>query len=242
MRTILDRARRDAAAYADGGVDALIVENFGDAPFFKADLAAETIAALTRCAAAVRDEVTLPLGINALRNDARGALGVAVATDASFIRVNVHAGVTATDQGLIEGRAADTLRARTALNAPVKILADVHVKHGRPLFADDLVQAARDLIERGGADALVLSGASTGSPTDVDDLGRVREALPDATLLAGSGVTLRDVSRILAHADGVIVGTALKRGGKTTAPADRARVRRFVSAARAASPRSRRSR
>jgi membrane complex biogenesis BtpA family protein len=242
MRPILDRARRDAAAYADGGVDGLIVENFGDAPFLKGDLPPETIAALTHCAAAVRREVSLPLGINALRNDARGALGVAVATGASFIRVNVHAGVTATDQGLIEGRAAETLRARAALGADTKILADVHVKHGRPLFADDLVQAARDLLERGGADALVLSGASTGSPTDADDLERVRAALPEATLLAGSGVTLKDVSRILAHADAVIVGTALKRGGRTTAPVDRGRVRRFVSAARAASPRSRRSR
>jgi len=241
MRRILDRARRDAGAYAEGGVDALIVENFGDAPFLKEGLAPETIAALTRSAAAVREEADLPLGINALRNDARAALGIAVATEAAFIRVNVHAGVMATDQGLIEGRAAETLRARAALRSPITILADVHVKHGQPLFAGDLVQAARDLVERGGADALVLSGAATGSPTDLGDLERVRAALPEAVLLAGSGVTLKQVDRVLLHADGVIVGTALKRGGRTTAPVDRARVNRFVSAVRAASPRSRRS-
>ncbi|MHC4730305.1 MAG: BtpA/SgcQ family protein, partial [Planctomycetota bacterium] len=136
MRKVIGRAVKDAEAYAGGGVHALIVENYGDAPFLKDHLPPETVAALTRCAAAVRDAVALPLGINALRNDARAALGIAVAVGASFVRVNVHTGVVATDQGLVEGRAAETLRVRAALGAEaVKIVADAHVKHGRPLYA-----------------------------------------------------------------------------------------------------------
>ncbi|MHC5051410.1 MAG: BtpA/SgcQ family protein [Planctomycetota bacterium] len=240
LRKVVDRAVRDAEAYAGGGAHALIVENHGDAPFFKESLPAETVAALTRCAAAVRDAVALPLGINALRNDARAALGVAVAVGASFVRVNVHTGVMATDQGLIEGRAAETLRVRAALGAEdVSIVADAHVKHGRPLHAESLVDAARDLVLRGGADALVVSGVATGAPTDLADLSAVREALPDALLLAGSGVRRETVAEVLAYADAVIVGTALKRGGKTSAPVDVARVRSFV---RAAKRRGRRSR
>ncbi|MHC4971773.1 MAG: BtpA/SgcQ family protein [Planctomycetota bacterium] len=240
LRKVVDRAVRDAEAYAGGGAHALIVENHGDAPFFKESLPAETVAALTRCAAAVRDAVALPLGINALRNDARAALGVAVAVGASFVRVNVHTGVMATDQGLIEGRAAETLRVRAALGAEdVSIVADAHVKHGRPLHAESLVDAARDLVLRGGADALVVSGVATGAPTDLADLSAVREALPHALLLAGSGVRRETVAEVLAYADAVIVGTALKRGGKTSAPVDVARVRSFV---RAAKRRGRRSR
>jgi len=231
MRSIVERAVEDALAYATGGAGALVVENFGDAPFFKEALPAETVAALARCAAAVRGAVPLPLGINALRNDARAALGVAAAADADFVRVNVHAGVVATDQGLVEGRAAETLRLRAALGLEARIVADAHVKHGRPLFAGSLVDAARDLVERAGADAVVVSGAATGAPTDLADLEAVRAALPDALLLAGSGVTRETVKDVLRFADAVIVGTALERGGETGAPVDADRVRAFVAAA-----------
>jgi len=232
MRSVVARAVKDARAYAAGGVSALIVENYGDAPFLKERLPPETVAALTRCAGAVRDAVKLPLGINALRNDARAAIGIAAAVDASFVRINVHAGVVATDQGLIEGRAGETLRARAALGKDIKIVADVHVKHGRTLYSESVVQAARDMVGRAGADAIVLSGEATGAPTDLVDLKAVRAALPGAFLLAGSGVRKETVADVLALADGVIVGTALKRGGKTAAAVDPRRVSAFVAASR----------
>ncbi len=234
MGPVVARAVGDARAYAGGGADALVVENYGDAPFFKEALPAEAIAALACCAAEVRDAVNLPLGINALRNDARAALGIAAAVGAAFIRVNVHAGVCATDQGLVEGRAAETLRLRRLLGAEVSILADVHVKHGAPLVPGSIADAARDLIERAGADAIIVSGTATGAPADLDDLRAVREAVPHVFLLAGSGVRAETVARILGIADAVIVGTALKRGGRTAAPVDRARVLRFTRAARRA--------
>jgi len=234
MARILDRAVRDARAYARGGADALVVENYGDAPFFKEALPPETVAALACSAAAVRDAADLPLGVNALRNDARASLGVAAAVGAAFVRVNVHAGVWATDQGLIEGRAAETLRLRRLLGAEVAIAADVHVKHGAALFAAGIGEAARDLKERAGADAIIVSGAATGAATGLADLRAVRAALPRAYLLAGSGVRADTVAEILAIADAVIVGTALKRGGRTTAPVDPARVLRFTRAARRA--------
>jgi len=230
---VVERAVADARAYEEGGAEAVIVENFGDAPFYKNRLPPECVAALTRCAVAVREAVGLPLGINALRNDARAALGIAAATDAAFIRVNVHAGVVATDQGIIEGDAADTLRLRRSLGVSTRIVADVHVKHGRPLFATDIAQAALDLIERAGADAVVVSGTATGSPTDLEDLRAVRDALPEATIFAGSGVTDATVKQVLAYADGVIVGTTLKQDSKVSGPVDVERVRRFVSAASA---------
>ena len=231
MAKVVDAAVRDARAYEKGGAGAVVVENFGDAPFFKEGLPPETVAAMARCAAAVRDAVKLPLGVNCLRNDARAALGVAAACGAAFVRVNVHAGVTATDQGLVEGRAAETLRARAALGLDTLIWADVHVKHGRPLFAGTITQAACDLVERAGADAVIVSGAATGAATELSDLRTVRAALPDAFLLAGSGVRKETIGDVLLYADAVIVGTALKRGGKTTNPVDPARVRTLVRAA-----------
>lgn len=234
MKAVVDRAVADARAYGRGGADALIVENYGDAPFFKEALPPEAVAALACCAAAVRDATGLPLGINALRNDARASLGIAAAVGARFVRVNVHAGVCATDQGLVEGRAAETLRLRRLLGAEVAILADVHVKHGTPLVGGGIADDARDLLERALADGVIVTGPATGAPPDLADLRAVRKALPRAFLLAGSGVRAETVKEVLGIADAVIVGTALKRGGRTTAPVDPARVRRFTRAARGA--------
>jgi len=234
MAAVVKRALGDARAYRDGGADAVLVENYGDAPFFKEALPPEAVAALACCAAAVREAVDLPLGVNALRNDARAALGVAAAAGAAFIRVNVHAGACATDQGIVEGRAAETLRIRRMLGAEVAIAADVHVKHGTPLVQVPIGDAARDLALRAGADGIIVSGAATGSPTDLADLEAVRAALPRAFLLAGSGVRAETVAEVLKVADAVLVGTATKRGGRTDAPVDRARVARLTRAARGA--------
>jgi len=232
LQRVIDRAVADACAYAEGGVDGLIVENFGDSPFLKCDLPAETIAAFTMCAAAVRAAVDLPIGINALRNDARAALGIAGAVGAEWIRVNVHAGVVATDQGLIEGTAAETVRLRAALRLKTAIAADVHVKHGQTLHSNDIGAAARDLVQRASADAVIVSGIGTGQATDMDDLAAVRKAIGRSRLLVGSGATVDSVADLLSIADGVIVGTALKKRGRTSNPVDPARVARFVEKAR----------
>jgi uncharacterized protein len=209
LPAVLDAARRDAAALAEGGVDAVMVENFHDAPFFKDQLPPETVAGLTRGALAVRAEIgALPLGINALRNDGVAALGIAVAVQARFIRVNVLTGAAVTDQGLIEGCAATLLRRRAALDPGIAILADVQVKHAAPLAPQDPAQAARDTAFRGRADALIVSGSGTGQPTSPAAVAALRSAVPQLPILVGSGVT---ASTALSYgADALIVGTALK--------------------------------
>jgi len=228
IRKVAARAVSDAKSYAKGGADALIIENFGDAPFLKGALPAEVVAAFAICAQAVKDAVELPLGINALRNDARSALGVACAVDAQFVRVNVLAGVVATDQGIIEGCAAELLRLRAALGLDTRIAADVHVKHGRTLHADAVGPAAKDLIARAGADAVIVTGAATGSAAAIEEVEAVRGAIGNAPLLVGSGVTEANAADMLAVADGLIVGTSLKRGGRTIAAVDPKRVERLA--------------
>jgi len=231
MDAVLEAATADATAYLAGGADALIVENFGDTPFFGGPVPPETIAAMTAAALAVRKRAELPLGINVLRNDARAALGIAAAVGARFVRVNVHAGAMATDQGVLEGRAAATMRVRAALAHEIDVLADVHVKHARPLTDESLEDAACNLHHRAHADGVIVSGSATGAATSLEDLRRVRSVLPDAKLFAGSGVTLQVVADVLRIANGVIVGTALKHDGDIGAPVDQERVREFVDAA-----------
>jgi membrane complex biogenesis BtpA family protein len=230
------RALTDARALLDGGVDALMVEDFGDAPFYPDEVPPHVVAEMTAVVRELGLGVDVPYGVNVLRNDARAALSVAAAAGGSFVRVNVHTGARVTDQGVLEGQAHGTLRLRERLDADVAVLADVAVKHSAPVGDRDLAAVTDELVTRGLADGLVVSGTGTGEPTDADDLATVLDARddvdPDVPVFVGSGVTGDNVAETLGLADGVIVGTALKRDGETTNPVDRDRVRALVTAAR----------
>ena len=149
---------------------------------------------------------------------------------------NVHVGATATDQGILEGRAAETLRLRRALGAAIEIWADVHVKHGRSLAHAEIGREAEDAVRRGHADALIVSGVGTGWNTDVDDVRALKALDLGVPILVGSGITPNSVALFLKAADGVIVGTSLKQKGATAAPLDPERARRLVETARRTSP------
>ena len=234
MERAIARAVADARALVENGVDALLAENYGDVPFTPGRVEPSTVAAMAVIAAAVRRECpAVPLGINVLKNDARAALGIACAVGAAFIRVNVHAGTVVADQGVVQTEAYWTLRERRLLDATVALFADVQGKHAVALGPVEIEQEARDLVHRGLADALVVSGRATGQATAIADVKRVRGAVPDVPLLVGSGVTPETVAELLSIADGVIVGTSVKRDGIVTNPVDPGRVRRLVAAARA---------
>ena len=227
--SIVDRALRDARAYVEAGFNGLIVENFGDAPFYPDQVGPETVAAMAVVTSAVRAAVEVPVGVNVLRNDARAALAVATAAGGRFIRVNVHTGAMLTDQGILQGKAAETLRLRKMLSADVRIFADVLVKHGAPLVETPLERAALDTVERGLADAVILTGEATGKETDPAAVLSVKEAISDVPVLVGSGVTPSN-ARLFAHADGFIIGSWAKVGGKATEPVDPERARAVVKA------------
>lgn len=232
MAEVLDRALADAGALTGAGFDGLVVENYGDTPFFGQRVPPETVAASAVIGAAVVDAVAVPVGVNVLRNDARAGVAVAAATGARFVRVNVHTGSMWTDQGLVEGRAAETLRARASLRPEVAILADVHVKHGVPPAGQSIGDAAMDTWSRGRADGLIVSGAGTGAAIDPEDLRAVRSAVPDAPIFVGSGATRDDAAALLEATDGLIVGSAVMREGRAGAGVDPGRARAFVDAAR----------
>lgn len=231
MEEIVARAVEDARALTRAGFDAAVVENFGDMPFAAGRLQPASIAAMAIAAHMVRRETGLAIGINALRNDAFSGLGIAAAVGASFIRVNVHTGVYASDQGILEGHAAKTLAYRKQLGCRVAIFADVNVKHARPLSEPDIVRVAKDTAYRGLADALVVTGVATGEVVDFDELRRVKEAVPDRRVFVGSGATAGNVRELLKLCGGVIVGTSIKQGGRTSNPIDPEAAAVFVRAA-----------
>jgi len=205
---VIEDALADARAIVAGGCDGFVIENYGDRPFTRGRVEAETVAAMTRVIAILTQEVKVPFGVNVLRNDPLSALAIAAATNASFIRVNVHTGVMLTDQGIIEGDAYTTLRKRAALAPHVLIFADYLVKHATPLGEI----SPKDLRERGLADAIIVTGAATGVAADPSQLRMLRETV-DAPLILGSGLTAENASQF-ADADAAIVGTSIKVEGR----------------------------
>jgi membrane complex biogenesis BtpA family protein len=230
LEKIIILAVNDARTYEAGGAHAVFIENFGDVPFTKGSVGPETIASMAAAGRAVREAVSVPIGFNVLRNDARAALALCAACNGSFIRVNVHSGAMLTDQGLIEGNAFDTLRYRQQVCPEAAVFADVHVKHAVPLGDWTIEDSARDTMERGLADAVVVSGVGTGMAADAADVERVRRACPSAKILLGSGTTVANLPDFLPLADGFIVGSSLKKDGKLANPVDHRRVARFVKA------------
>ena len=236
MSECVKRAVADATVLAESGYDAIIVENFGDTPFFAHKVPPITVAAMTACAGAVRSAFKDGwLGINVLRNDAEAALSIAACTNASFVRINVHTGARLTDQGIIEGDAATTMRLRRSLGASkVSIWADVDVKHSVRLGdARPIQQEVEDLTKRGMADVVLVTGDGTGKGVDFDKLMAVKKA-SDKPVLVASGATLESLAELARAADGVVVGSALRENSVPGGAIDAARAKEFAAAFRSA--------
>ncbi|GGA51857.1 photosystem I biogenesis protein BtpA [Okeania sp. KiyG1] len=230
LQAIISRAEREATALASGGVDGIIVENFFDAPFVKDQVDPAVVSAMTLLVQKIMNLVSLPIGINVLRNDGQSAMAIASCVQAQFIRVNVLTGVMSTDQGLIEGKAHQLLRYRRELGSDVKIFADVLVKHAQPLGEPNLTTVVQETIERGLADGIILSGWATGSPPTLEDLKLASAAASDTPIFIGSGANLNNISTLMPAVDGVIVSSSLKRHGQIEQPIDPIRVSQFVEA------------
>jgi membrane complex biogenesis BtpA family protein len=228
---ITEQMLKDAEALSDGGVHGLMMENFGDVPFYPGRVPAHVVAHMTSIAYQVRKRFYLQLGINVLRNDGLSALAVAHASGADFIRVNVLCGARVTDQGIIQGIAHDLLRERVILGAShIKMMADVDVKHSAALAPRPIEDEVDDTLERGLADALIVSGAGTGKATDPAKAKQVKARAGNTPVFIGSGASSATVPSLLPHVDGFIVGTAFKRDGVACNPVDSARVRQFMQA------------
>lgn len=235
LSEIAKSAAADARALAAAGYDAIIVENFGDAPFFATKVPPVTVSAMTACALAVREAAPrTPLGINVLRNDGEAAIAIAACTGAAFVRINVLTGARVTDQGIVQGEAATIARLRRSLAEDVAVWADVDVKHSSPLGAPrPLVQEVEDLTKRALADVVLVTGEGTGKGVDLAKLAAVKKA-SDKPVLVASGTTLELLGSLSAICDGVVVGSALREGGRAGSPIVAARASELADAFRAA--------
>lgn len=232
LTSILDAALADARAYVSGGIHGLIVENSGDVPFAKPDdIGPETVGYMTWLTSAVEGETPVPVGVNCLANAVIPAIAVASAARGRFVRSNQWVNAYVANEGFLDGAASTALRFRARIAAhEIRILADVHVKHGSHAVVADrpVAEQARDA-EFFDADVLIATGQRTGDPTSVEEVQALRSgsSLP---VIVGSGLNIENVKELFAHADGAIIGSSLKYEGAWWKPVDAQRVERLMSA------------
>lgn len=229
-----NRVLADAQALVDGGVHGLLFENYGDVPFTSGRVDTLTVTTITRLVLDCMEHFQIPFGINVLRNDWESGLAIAATTGGMFIRINVLSGVFATDQGIIEGDAHSVLRYRRTLEEElgrkIMIFADVHVKHGTPLFKQSLEDATADLVERVGVDGIIVTGSRTGVSPILDEVKQVAlvASNTDTPVFIGGGTTVENIKELSKFAHGFIIGTFFKKDGKIENPVDKKRVEEMI--------------
>ena len=237
IASLVSQAVAEARVIADAGFDAVMVENMHDTPYVHGDrLGPEIVAAMTRVAAAVREAVEIPLGIQILSGGNRHALATAHAVGGAFIRCENFVFSHVADEGLLpEAEAGPLLRYRKQIGAEaIGVLCDIKKKHAsHAITADLLIGEVAEAAVFFGADALIVTGQATGQPTSVTDVAQVRGAVT-VPVLVGSGVCPEAVGPLFEYADALIVGSFIKHDGNWQNAVDPARCDQIIKAANAA--------
>ena len=232
---LIRTAVQDVWTLAEGGCDAVLVENMHDAPYLRREVGSEIVAAMTAVCRAINDATDLPCGVQVLAGANEASLAVALAAGCDFVRVEGFVFGHVADEGWMDACAGPLLRYRKMIGAEhIAIWADVKKKHAAHAATADVSLAETvKAAEFFGADAIIVTGEATGRETSTADLASARGAtkLP---IVVGSGVTAENAAAMLQHADAVIVGSSLKSGGHWSGPVDLERVQAVAAAVRAA--------
>ena len=229
VAALVAQAEEEARIYRDEGVDAILVENMHDVPYLNRKVGPEITAAMTLLGYRVKEASGLDVGLQILAGANREALAAAHLAGLDFIRAEGFVFGHLADEGYMDACAGELLRYRHALGADrIAVFTDIKKKHSSHALTQDVdLAATAKAAAFFDADGVIVTGASTGSEADLDEVRAVRRAV-DFSVLVGSGVTLENVDRYLPHAHGLIVGSHFKTGGLWQNPVEPRRVRAFM--------------
>jgi len=209
LEYIFEISMQDAITLEKAGFDALLIENYHDMPYPKYRLDDIKFLLMSTFVKKIVEKVNIPCGINILRNACVQALIMATINQGSFIRCNIYEGAYVTDQGIIESVADEVHQKFKEMRSKVKILADIHVKHATSLGDFSLEEAATNALSREGADAIIVSGRTTGELIEIAKLKNFMEITRIKPIL-GSGLTISNLPDVFPYISGAIVGSSIK--------------------------------
>lgn len=220
IENIVEFAMSEAKIYAENGFDGIILENYGDVPYYPDRVGPETVAIMTYIASEIIKNVKIFLGIQVMKNDPIASISIAHTVGGKFVRVNN-----------LEEKTYEIQKFRKVLRAEeVKIFADVeHALIGNR----DITRVAEDLAYYDLADAIIISGGFPGfrgRRVNIEDIEKIkgRAAFSNFPILVAGGINKDNVQEYLKVCDGIIIATSLKIDGVTTNPLDPFRVKKFM--------------
>lgn len=229
VAAIIERARTEARAYREGGLDGLMIENMHDVPYLRGRVGPEIVAAMAVVALSVKEECALPTGIQILAGANLEAMAVAHAAGLDLIRAEGYVFAHIADEGWIESSAAELLRYRKQIGADrVQVWADVKKKHSSHAVTTDIsLGETAEAVEFMRGDAVIVTGSATGRPPNIKDVEEVK-AHSGLPVVLGSGVDASNVADFFDMADGFIIGSYFKRDGYWSNTVDPERVERLM--------------
>lgn len=226
---IIENALLDGRRLAEGGVDAVMIENMHDRPYLKRSVGPEIVSAMAAVAVALRNEFTIPLGIQILAGANREALSVALAANFDFIRAEGFVFGHLADEGSMNSDAAELLRYRKQIGAEqIKIYTDIKKKHSsHAITADVSIDETAKAADFFMSDGVIVTGNSTGIQASLVEVKQVKQAVKIPVLI-GSGICAANIENYWPTADAFIVGSSLKHGGNWENDVDKKRVENFM--------------
>lgn len=225
------QALHEAKTFHGAGIHGLMLENMHDAPYLRAHVGPEIVAAMAIIARAVKQTSKLPCGVQVLAGANLEAMAVAHAAGLDFIRAEGFAFAHVADEGIIQSSAAELLRYRRAIGAEsIQVWADAKKKHSsHAITADVDIGETAHAIEFMRGDAVIVTGAVTGDAPQRSDVLAVKQKTRLPVYL-GSGVTANNLKSFFSVADGFITGSEFKQGGHWSRAVDARRVEKFMTA------------
>jgi hypothetical protein len=221
----------DARRLEDGGIDAMVVENYAE-PETGAKAGMMSIRYMKPICARIRKEVTYAkLGINVLQADLQAAFELARECDLDFVHADVFIDRARSKEtgNLIEVdlKYVSDFRRRTAANIP--LIATIKPWHSYEVLGDEPIgQTALGAICHG-ADALAVVGKN-GTAPEMSHVKTVKEVAGrfQVPVGAGTGINDRTIEMYFGAADFFLVSGFLKEDGKKSNPVDEKRVRHLA--------------
>lgn len=237
MDEIAAHARDDLRALQDGGVDGVLFSNEFSLPYQR-QMDMVTPAAMAYVIGALRDELRVPFGVDAI-SDGAATLELAAAVGADFVR-GTFSGVYVGDGGFYNNDFSALLRRKAALGLDdLKMLYFINPESDRSMDTRPLAEIAASTIFKAHPDGLCISANAAGQDVDEALIASVKERNPEVAVLCNTGCRPDTIARKLSVGDAAVVGTYFKENGRfenergENVRVDEGRVKEFMEAVRA---------
>lgn len=230
LEKVLTTAKRDLISLQEGGVDAAIVENFFDIPYSN-EISLEQVINFTSIFTRLKEISSIPLGVNLQQTSGNEEMQIAQLCGGEFIRSEAFVETRLGSFGILTPQANSLIKYKKERNSKVVIFADINVKHTIGLVNQPIESSILDA-KMAGANALILTGFATGKSPTVEDVRRFKEIAEEIPVLVGSGVSKNNISELMKHCEGIIVGSSLKENGEVSNEIDVNKVKEIVELGR----------